>query len=46
MHTFPFVTVTGLPAVLIIVIVLAIFIIGIVAVVRFVGRKAKGTFKD
>lgn len=35
-------TVTGVPALLIIVVVLALIIIGIVAVVRFIGRRAKG----
>ena len=35
-------TVTGLPALLIIVVVLALLVIGIVAVVRFIARKSKG----
>lgn len=34
--------VTGIPALLIILAILAIFITGIVAIVRFIGRKAKG----
>jgi hypothetical protein len=35
-------TVTGIPAFLIILAILAVFIIGIVATIRFVGRKARG----
>lgn len=34
-------SVTGLPAVLIILVVLALIVIGIVSVVRFIGRRAK-----
>ena len=35
-------TITGLPAILIILVVLALIVLGIVSVVRFLGRKAKG----
>jgi hypothetical protein len=36
------VSVTGLPALLIILVLLALLIVGVIVVVRFVGRKAKG----
>lgn len=35
-------TVTGAPALLIILVILALIVIGIIAVVRFVGRKTRG----
>ncbi len=35
-------TITGLPAILIILVILALIVTGIVAVVRFLGRKARG----
>jgi hypothetical protein len=34
--------ITGLPALLIMLVLLAIFIVGVVAIVRFVGRRARG----
>jgi len=39
-------TLTGIPALIVILVILALIIIGIVAVVRAAGRKAKDTLGD